>query len=79
MENEVNVDALLIEYHKLIKIYSQINELELDIAGIRECLKLEGVNATDVCKLAKAAVKGKEGDLVDKAGEFVELAGILGG
>lgn len=77
MNQELNLEAVKIEYNKLIKLYSDIENINEDIKIIKEHLKNEGVNPSLVCKIAKAAVKDAKDKLENDSQEVIDLVSAL--
>lgn len=77
MNQELNIDAIKIEYDKLIKLYSDIENINEDIKIIKENLKNEGADPAIICKIAQAYVKDKKDDLVNKSQDLIDLVEAL--
>jgi hypothetical protein len=73
----VNIDTVKDCYNKLVKYYSQIEEIQLDIKAVKEELKAEGVNPSNVAKYAKAFVKHKKDEVKEQAESLVEVGELL--
>ncbi len=77
MNQELNIDAIKIEYNKLIKLYSNIENINEDIKTIKEHLKNEGADPAIICKIARAYVKDKKDDLVNESQDLIDLVEAL--
>lgn len=77
MDENLNLDAVKIEYKNLVECYSKIEAIQEEIKVLKESLKLEGVDPTIICKIAQSAVKDKKEDLVDKSQEIIDLVAAL--
>lgn len=77
MNQELNIDAIKIEYDKLVKLYSEIEGINEDIKTIKEHLKNEGADPAIICKIAQAYVKDKKDDLVNKSQDLIDLVEAL--
>lgn len=74
MSNEnLNMDVIKSEYDKLVKLYSDIENINEDVKLICESLKNEGVKPSLVCKIAKAAVKDAKEKLENESQEVIDL------
>ena len=77
MDENLNLDAVKIEYNNLVECYSKIEAIQEEIKVLKESLKLEGVDPAIICKIAQSAVKDKKEDLVDKSQEIIDLVAAL--
>lgn len=78
MQNEnLNMEVVKDEYNKLVKLYSDIENINEDIKLIRDSLKNEGVKPSLVCKIAKAAVKDAKEKLENESQEVIDLVTAL--
>lgn len=77
MNQELNLEAVKVEYNKLIKLYSDIENINEDIKTIKEHLKNEGADPAIICKIAQAYVKDKKDDLVNKSQDLIDLVEAL--
>lgn len=77
MNQELNLEAIKVEYNKLIKLYSDIENINEDIKTIKDHLKNEGANPTIVSKIAKAAVKDAKDKLENESQEVIDLVSAL--
>lgn len=77
MDENLNLDAVKIEYKNLVECYSKIEAIQEEIKVLKESLKLEGVDPAIICKIAQSAVKDKKEDLVDKSQEIIDLVAAL--
>jgi len=77
MDQELNLEAVKVEYNKLIKLYSDIENINEDIKTIKEHLKNEGADPAIIAKIAQAYVKDKKDDLVNKSQDLIDLVEAL--
>ena len=77
MNQELNLEAVKVEYNKLIKLYSDIENINEDIKIIKEHLKNEGADPAIICKIAQSVVKDKKDDLVNKSQDLIDLVEAL--
>lgn len=77
MNQELNMDVIKSEYNKLVKLYSQIEEINEDVKLCKESIKLEGANPVLVSKIAKAMVKDAKDKLENESQEVIDLVSAL--
>lgn len=78
MQNEnLNMEVIKDEYLKLVKLFSQIEDINSDIKLIKDSLKNEGVNPSLVAKIAKAAVRDAKEKLENESQEVIDLVEAL--
>lgn len=78
MQNEnLNMEVIKDEYSKLVKLYSDIENINEDIKLCKESIKNEGANPAIVAKIAKAAVKDAKEKLENESQEVIDLVTAL--
>lgn len=77
MNQELNMEVVKDEYLKLVKLFSQIEDINSDIKLIKDSLKNEGANPSLVAKIAKAAVRDAKEKLENESQEVIDLVEAL--